>query len=169
MVVVQNVFHFYDNLRHYVAADDMLQMIIEMTDSIRNDNDKLNTQRLLLIKKLSSSWHYQQSKYRPHITAYTIKWTLPFWLDSRRFTQERKDQIRLLSGIFAAQFGIIWPVKHKEPEVCKRYGQLLPVGAKIYNELLTQFESVVRNGLNRSFRLFPWCLSLWNKTYWLSG
>ncbi|KAF5104790.1 hypothetical protein DV451_000381 [Geotrichum candidum] len=151
MVVVQNVFHFYDNLRHYVAADDMLQMIIEMTDSIRNDNDKLNTQRLLLIKKLSSSWHYQQSKYRPHITAYTIKWTLPFWLDSREFTQERKDQIRLLSGIFAAQFGIIWPVKHKEPEVCKRYGQLLPVGAKIYNELLTQFES---SGKKRSRQVF---------------
>ena len=30
----------------YVAADDMLQMIIEITDSIRNDDDKINTQRL---------------------------------------------------------------------------------------------------------------------------
>lgn len=156
MTVVQNVFHIYENIRLFVSADDMLQMIIEMTDSIRSDNDKINTQRLLLIRKISSSWHYQQSKYRPHITAYTIKWTLPFWLDPREFTQERKDQIRLLSGIFAAQFNILWPVRHKEVEVCRRYGQLLPVGAKIYNELLTQFESAGKNRSRQVFSpLFP--------------
>ncbi|KAF5110944.1 hypothetical protein DV453_000645 [Geotrichum candidum] len=85
LVIVQNIFEFYENIRLYVPPDDMLQMIIELTDSIRNDDDKINTQRLLLIKKISKSWHYNQSKYRPHITAYTIKWTLPFWLASKNF------------------------------------------------------------------------------------
>lgn len=155
MVIVQNIFSWYSNLRLYVPPDDQVQMIIEMTDSIRNDNDKINTQRLLLIKKLSSSWHYQQSKYRPHITAYTIKWTLPFWLDPREFNQERKDQIRLLSGIFANQFHVLWPVRHKEIDVCKRYGQLLPVGAKIYNELLSQFESNKKRSRKVFSPLFP--------------
>lgn len=155
-VIVQNIFFWYTNLRPFVPPDDQLQMIIELTDSIRNDNDKINTQRLLLIKKISSSWHYQQSKYRPHITAYTIKWTLPFWLDAREFSNERKDQIRLLSGIFATQFHTLWPVRHKEPDVCKRYGQLLPVGAKIYNELLNQFESTKGNRSRKVFSpLFP--------------
>lgn len=150
-VIVQNYFHMYENIRKFVPPDDMLQMIIEMTDSIRTDNDKINTQRLLLIKRISSSWHYSQPQYRPHITAYTIKWTLPFWLNSREFTQERKDQIRLLSGIFAAQFNILWPVRHKEVDVCKRYGQLLPVGAKVYNGLLTQFE---KSGKKRTRKVF---------------
>lgn len=151
MAIVQNVFYFYANVRNFVPPDDLLQMMIEMTDSIRTDNDKLNTQRLLLIKKISNSWHYNQSQYRPLITAYTIKWTLPFWLDPREFNQERKDQIRLLSGIFAAQFNILWPVRNKEVEVCKRYGQLLPLGAKLYNELLSQFES---QGKMRSRKVF---------------
>lgn len=155
MAIVQNIFNWYINLRLYVPPDDQLQMIIEMSDSIRSDNDKINTQRLLLIKKISSSWHYQQSKYRPHITAYTIKWTLPFWLDPREFTQERKDQIRLLSGIFATQFNVLWPVRHKEIDVCKRYGQLLPVGAKIYNELLNQFEASKKRARKVFSPLFP--------------
>lgn len=156
MIIVQNIFYWYSNLRTFVPPDDELQMIIELTDSIRSDNDKINTQRLLLIKKISSSWHYQQSKYRPHITAYTIKWTLPFWLDNREFTQERKDQIRLLSGIFATQFHTLWPVRLKEIDVCKRYGQLLPVGAKIYNELLNQFEGSTDNRSRKVFSpLFP--------------
>lgn len=155
MSIVQNIFDWYTNLRLYVPPDDQLQMIIEMTDSIRSDNDKINTQRLLLIKKISTSWHYQQSKYRPHITAYTIKWTLPFWLDPREFTQERKDQIRLLSSIFANQFQVLWPVRNKEVDVCKRYGQLLPVGAKIYNELLNQYESSGRRVRKVFSPLFP--------------
>lgn len=156
MTMVQNVFYFYSNIRQYLPPDDVMQMIIEMTDSIRNDNDKINTQRLLLIKKISSSWHYSQAQYRPHITAYTIKWTLPFWLDTREFTQERKDQIRLLSGIFAAQFQVLWPVRHKEVDVCTRYGQLLPVGAKVYNELLTQFEATGKKRTRKVFSpLFP--------------
>lgn len=154
--IVQNFFEFYENIRGSIPPDDMLLMIIEVTESIRDDNDKLNTQRLLLIKKISTSFHYQQAKYRPHITAYTIKWTLPFWLDSREFTQERKDQIRLLSGIFAAQFEVLWPVRHKEFEVCKRYGQLLPLGAKVYNELLRQFEISGQKRTRQVFSpLFP--------------
>lgn len=159
LVIVQNIFEFYENIRLYVPPDDMLQMIIELTDSIRNDDDKINTQRLLLIKKISKSWHYNQSKYRPHITAYTIKWTLPFWLASSEFTPERKDQIRLLSGIFSAQFNILWPVREKEIDVCKRYGQLLPVGAKIYNELLNQFEV---SGKKRTRKVFS---PLFSDTY----
>ncbi|KAF5101431.1 hypothetical protein D0Z00_000910 [Geotrichum galactomycetum] len=159
LVIVQNIFEFYENIRVYVPPDDMLQMIIELTDSIRNDDDKINTQRLLLIKKISNSWHYNQSKYRPHITAYTIKWTLPFWLASSEFTPERKDQIRLLSGIFSAQFNILWPVREKEIDVCKRYGQLLPVGAKIYNELLNQFEV---SGKKRTRKVFS---PLFSDTY----
>lgn len=155
MAVVQNIFDWYDNLRLYIPPDDMLQMIIEMTDSIRSDDDKINTQRLLLIKKISSSWHYQQSKYRPHITAYTIKWTLPFWLDPREFTLERKNQIRLLSKIFANQFQVLWPVRDQEVDVCRRYGQLLPVGAKIYNELLTQYEASGRKTRKVFSPLFP--------------
>lgn len=155
MIIVQNVFYFYANVRSFVPPDDLLQMMIEMTDSIRTDNDELNTQRLLLIKKISSSWHYNQPQYRPIMTAYTIKWTLPFWLDPREINQERRDQIRLLSGIFAAQFKILWPVRNKEVEVCKRYGQLLPLGAKVHNELISQFEAQFETqGKMRSRKVF---------------
>ncbi|KAI9214850.1 hypothetical protein DS838_000181 [Geotrichum bryndzae] len=104
LVIVQNIFEFYENIRLYVPPDDMLQMIIELTDSIRNDDDKINTQRLLLIKKISKSWHYNQSKYRPHITAYTIKWTLPFWLASIRHPSAQKTAVHIIHSMIISEW-----------------------------------------------------------------
>ncbi|CAN6656061.1 DOCK-like protein 1 [Trichomonascus vanleenenianus] len=155
LIAVQSIFQFYYHLRQYVPSDELAQFIIEATDSIRTDNDKINTQRLLLVRKLSTSWLYKQAKYRPHITAYTIKWTLQFWISSEELTPGRREQIRLVSGIFATQFKILWPVRHEEPDVCKRYGQLLPLGAKLYTELLSQFEAKKRAPCPVFSPLFP--------------
>ncbi|KAA8910151.1 hypothetical protein TRICI_004252 [Trichomonascus ciferrii] len=146
IVAIQNLYQWFFNLRQFLPADEIAQFLIEAIDSIRSDHDKINTQRLLLIRKLSSSWLYKESKYRPPITAYTIKWTLQFWIVGKdgEFSPGRKEQLRLLCSIYAAQFKILWPVRHEEPDVCKRYGQLLPLGAKLYTELLAQFEAYKR-------------------------
>lgn len=156
IVAIQNIYQWFYNLRQFLPSDEIAQFLIEAVDSIRSDHDKINTQRLLLIKKLSGSWLYKQSKYRPPITAYTIKWTLQFWVvgPETEFSPGKKEQLRLLSNIFAAQFKILWPVRNEEPEVCKRYGQLLPLGAKLYTELLNHFEASTKTACSVFSPLF---------------
>lgn len=144
-LIVQSLFKWYTNLSDICNPRNIILSLLDATDSIRTDNPKINIQRLLLIKKICESWYYEQSQFRPHITACTIKWTLPFWVENREFTVERKEQLRLLCGIYAVQFDVIWPIRHKEPELCKRYGQLLPLAAKLYTDLLNHFEATKKS------------------------
>jgi dedicator of cytokinesis protein 3 len=143
-LIVQNLFKWYTNLRDVCGPRDILLALLDATDSIRTDNQRINIQRLLLIRKICESPFYHHSQFRTHITTCTIKWTLPFWVETKEFTVERKEQLRLVCGIYAVQFDVIWPIRHDEPELCKRYGQLLPLAAKLYTDLLNQFESTKR-------------------------
>uniref|UniRef100_A0A060T669 ARAD1B13552p n=1 Tax=Blastobotrys adeninivorans TaxID=409370 RepID=A0A060T669_BLAAD len=154
--IVKNTYNWLSSFRHIVSSDELAQLLIELTDNMRTDHEKINVQRLLLIKDLSTSWLYKQSKYRSHLTSYSVKWTLDLWVgDNSAIDNNRREQIRLLCGIFAAQFEIVWPVRMQEPDVCKRYGQLLPLAAKVYTDLLDHFEQSRRLPCTIFSPLFP--------------
>lgn len=139
VALCNNVFKFYSNLTLF-AADEVPQLLIEVVESINTNSDKQLTAKLLLIRQISLSSFFQNPKFRSHIAAYTIKWTLPCWLDNTEFTIQRKEQLRILAGIFATQFNTLWAVRDQEMDTCKRYVQLLPLGAKLFIRLLDEFE-----------------------------